>query len=78
MNKLSLLAIVCIAFLSACAAPPVVTPKPDIRPVAASNKKIRESVKKIHESTSVTLKLNQDIQANLDSGISALDKLLKQ
>ena len=72
-----MLALACLAIAS-CQTPPVVTPKPDVTPVVTSNKRIQESSRKLHESTKATIKLNQDIQANLDSGLSALDKILRQ
>lgn len=77
MKALVAYCLLSLAFLSGCATPAVtVSPKPDIRPVAQSNKAIQVSSKKIRSYSDHTLKLNQDIQSNLDSGLNALDKLL--
>ena len=68
-----------LAFLSGCCTCPEatqVTPKPNIKPVVASNKKLAEHVSKIRESNKAAIKTNQDIGADIDSADNELRKLL--
>ncbi len=69
-------AIVLFLFVTGCSTTAVTTPKPDIRPVAQSNKQIRDSAGRSKKYGQETLKLNQGIIENIDSSINALDKVL--
>ena len=75
-----LLAIVIASMLAVgCSTVPTsVTTKPDVTPVKESNRQIRESSAKIKASGEKSLKYNQDIQSDLNSAETALNKLLNQ
>jgi hypothetical protein len=74
-RKASKLALISVIAIAGCATPASVTPKPDIRPVAQSNKAIKEHVTEIRKGTSEALKINKDLQGDIDSALGELNKL---
>lgn len=80
MKKVTLLSFLLLTalLLSNCTTPVTgVTPKPDVRPAVQSNKQIKESARRLHQSTQQVEKLNGGIQSNLDAAETELNKLVR-
>lgn len=69
MNRVSkLVLLLASALILGCSTPAIVTPKPDVRPVATSNQKIQSETKQVKTLTGRSREVTKSLRADLEAG----------